>query len=111
MAARVRPFARYFCKGNKRKCVTPLTTHLAVTCRHGDNNTLKEGDEVEVRAWDNAAFSVMARVVRIIDDLDAIILRSDGAALCDENLLFEASVPRMGLEYLMVCFCNKMLTI
>lgn len=85
-----------------KRCAIPLSTKLAATFRHGENKTIKIDDEIVIRSWSDEKLNVKTRVVRIIEELDVIILKSDGEDLCDQSLPLSPVPPQKGMEYLMM---------
>ena len=67
-------------------------------------NWLFIDDEIVIRSWADKEFKVATRVVKIIEEFDTIILRSEGVDICDRNFISESTVPRKGMHYLMVIF-------
>lgn len=105
LAASVGPYALYYVKDdNYKRCAIPLTTKLAATFRHGENKSIKKGDEILIRSWFDKKFEVSTRAVKFIEELDTIILQSDGVDLCDKDLVFNSVEPRKGMHYLLVIF-------
>lgn len=105
LAASVGRYALYYVRDdNYKRCVIPLTTRLAATFRHGENKSIKKGDEIVIRSWSDKKFEVSTRAVKFIEELDTIILQSDGVDLCDKDLVFNSIEPRKGMHYLLVIF-------
>lgn len=105
LVARVSRFALYYLKGdNFKRSAIPLTQRLAMTFRHGENANIKQNEEIRIRSLHDNDFDVPTRVVRIIEELDAIILESRGKDLCDKDLVSGAVEPLKGMRYLLVIF-------
>ncbi|CAD6190240.1 unnamed protein product [Caenorhabditis auriculariae] len=105
LAASVAPYTLFYLKkDNFKRCAIPLTTRLAATYRHGENKSLNKGDLIVIRSWFDSKLEVSTRVVKIIEELDTIILQSEGGDLCIKDLISDAVSPRKGMHYLMVGF-------
>ncbi|CAB3397125.1 unnamed protein product [Caenorhabditis bovis] len=104
LAASIGRYALYYNvkKDNYKRSAIPLTPRLAATFRHGDNKSIEIGDEIVIRSWSDEQRKVTTHVVKIIEELDAIILESDGADLCDKDLISNATIPRKGMQYLLM---------
>ncbi|CAJ0931805.1 unnamed protein product, partial [Mesorhabditis belari] len=87
-----------------KRCAIPLSTKLAATFQHGENKKIKIDDEIVIRSWSDEKFNVKTRVVRIIEELDVIILKSDEKDLCNQSLPLSPVPPQKGMEYLMMGF-------
>ncbi|CAI2355439.1 unnamed protein product [Caenorhabditis sp. 36 PRJEB53466] len=85
-----------------KRCAIPLSTKLAATFQHGENKKIKIDDEIVIRSWSDEKFNVKTRVVRIIEELDVIILKSDEKDLCNQSLPLSPVPPQKGMEYLMM---------
>lgn len=90
-------------KHDYKRSAIPLTKRLAATFRHGENKSLEIGDEIVLRSWIDQNFEVTTSVVKIIEELDTIVLQSN-EDLCDKDLTVNSVVPRKGMQYLLMGF-------
>ncbi|PIC23414.1 hypothetical protein B9Z55_017126 [Caenorhabditis nigoni] len=105
LAASIALYALYYTKNdNIKRCAIPLTTRFAAIHRHGENKSIKQGDEIVIRSWFDKKLEVSTRAVKFIEVFDTIILQSDGVDLCDKDLMFNSIKPRKGMRYLMMGF-------
>ncbi|CAI2323978.1 unnamed protein product [Caenorhabditis sp. 36 PRJEB53466] len=104
LAASIGRYALYYNvkKDNYKRSAIPLTPRLAATFRHGDNKSIEIGDEIVIRSWSDEKLKVSTRAVKIVEELDTIILESDGADLCHKDLISNSILPRKGMQYLMM---------
>uniref|UniRef100_A0A8R1I349 Uncharacterized protein n=1 Tax=Caenorhabditis japonica TaxID=281687 RepID=A0A8R1I349_CAEJA len=104
LAASIGRYALYYNvkKDNYKRSAIPLTPRLAATFRHGDNKSIEIGDKIVIRSWSDEKLKVSTRVVKIVEELDTIILESDGADLCHKDLISNSILPRKGMQYLMM---------
>lgn len=100
LAALIGRYALYYMKDdNYKRSAIPLTLRLAVTFRHGENKSIKIGDKIIIRSWSNEKFKVSTSAVKFIEELDTIILQSDGADLCDKDFVFNSIEPQKEMRY------------
>ncbi|CAD5221794.1 unnamed protein product [Bursaphelenchus okinawaensis] len=101
---RVKEYALYFQRDFLTKVsVVPLAPRLAATYRHGSNSNIKIGDTLTVRSVSNDQLAVEAKVIRLIDELDTIVMDTEHD-ICDQEFIVCAGLPRKGQLYLMMGF-------
>ncbi|CAB3397126.1 unnamed protein product [Caenorhabditis bovis] len=103
LAASIRRYAfYYYVMDNYKRSAIPLTPRLAATFRHRDNIFIEIGDEIIIHSWSDKQLKALTRVVKIIEELDTIILESDRVEFCDKDLIANATIPRKGMQYLLM---------
>ncbi|CAI4223987.1 unnamed protein product [Auanema sp. JU1783] len=91
----------YWKDDNNKKSAIPLTTSLAATFRQGRKKELKIDDQFEIHSWADKEFKVATRVVRILEDLDTIVLQSN-VKLCNVDHIIDSAIPKKGMRSVIV---------
>ncbi|UMM22583.1 hypothetical protein L5515_003724 [Caenorhabditis briggsae] len=106
LAASIGRYALYYNvkRDNYKRCAIPLTPRLAATFHHGENKSIKIGDEIVIHSWLDKNLKVATRAVKIMEEYDTIILQADGEHLSDKDFITSSGYPQKGMKYLLMGF-------